>query len=590
MTPFKKIILFVFVIIFSFAFNFIFSEDSLAKNNELKQSILLVHPTDSSPKGFNDLLERIATSFKHFSVDLEKISLNKYREGFLDSFDFVFYVGTHNYPLSKDSPFLRDVVKNYKSKSICWIYAGMEDFLSSSEMGKALALKEPKVSYDTLTYRKTDLKGGGRFPYTIDIKGDYEKKVKIHGLFKSEVVTVPFCLNIDNFWYFSILPKDEDDYIVFCDILYSILEPDSQNRKFEKSAFLLVEGITLDSQPEKIRDMYRFFAGLRVTFATEITPVEYKAQIMDTLSDDRFLLKNIFALLSAGGVAVVGIDDLDTGETVDEKINELIASDIIPLAFIDKRKYIPIQKDDYTTNYFSTIIERGDIPFVVYNKEFQRKIFIQNKFPHKKEAQEVSQIYQQANRYSVLRDAVFGVTIPSEFDKEQLLKFIRYLRRLGYRFFDLRTLPNYVRSSSSLVFSNSRYYAAMPYKDKVYANKKKADLIKLKIKDKFLSQQIFTPTLKRISEKISKNTFNGTALIDIPAVEGVFVVKQIDEKPTALEKYKTRVLNIIFGGETASWLDVINRLTIWAILLMTVLLLGYLIYLLISQLRSEGYR
>lgn len=589
MSRFKKAVLFVFLIAFSLTFNLIGSSDLLAKNDDLKRSVLIVYPADAKNKDYDETFKKIITSFKHFDVGIKEISLNKYREALLDGFDVIFYIGADSSSLRKDSPFLRDVVKNYKSKTICWIHNGIEELFSSSGMEDYFSLTEPKVPYDSLEYKNTVLEGRSRFPYAVDIKSDHQQKAKIYGMFEGEDKGTLFCLNIDRFWYFSILPQYEDDYIVFCDILHLILDSESRERRFEKLAFILLESIDLDSQAEQIRDTYRFFAGLRAAFALEITPLKYTAQKVSTLSDDPFLLKNVSALLSTGGTAVLKIDDLDTVETIDEKIDELIDDDIIPLAFIDKRKYV-MPKGRSINDNFSTAIERGDIPFIVYDGEFQRKIFIQNDFPDIGESQQASQIYEQAAKYSVLRDAVFGIAVPSKFDKKQFSKFIRHLRSLGYSFLDLRNMPNYVRSDSALIFSDSRYYAAMPYKDIIYANKKKIDLTRLQIDDKFISRQVFSPTLMKRSEKISKNAFSGTALIDLPPIDAVFVVKQLDETPTTYEKYQNRILNLIMGTETASWLDVVNRLTIWIILLMTVLLLCYLVYLLISQVRSSGYR
>jgi hypothetical protein len=320
----------------------------------------------------------------------------------------------------------------------------------------------------------------------------------------------------------------------------------------------------------------------------EIDPIDYSLKDKTALSDNQYLIGNIRTLLAIKGTAILNGDKTLSKGIINLQIDELIRNGIIPMAFVDR----PIERaaDLKVNNHFSTAVKEGRVPFEVYDDKFKTTFFTGFRFPEKTDKEKINNIYKAASKRLVLRDAVFGIAININSDQAQAIEFIRHLKRLGYGFVDLRLMPNYVRSEDSLVFSKPVYFAKLANDKIVYANKEKLDLIKFKLNNRFLSEQLLGPRFKVVSEAISSARLSGTALIDIPARDGVLVLRQVPEKPSQVKKYQKDLRSLFLGKTSTGVLDDVNRMLIWLVFLVTIVVLLYLVNILIFQVKSKKYR
>ena len=341
--------------------------------------------------------------------------------------------------------------------------------------------------------------------------------------------------------------------------------------EFKKTAFIVLKGIDPDVSPEKMKEAAAFLSTIKIPFAIGIRPIVYGSGTRRVLSDNPYLVKNIRSL-SAGGTFLLQ-RTLPFDETrLDVEIAELAKNDIPPLAFLDIPSVKESKNYDAISSHFSTIIKGGRPGLVPNDERFQTVINLGYRFGREKMRD------GQLNT-----NAVFGVIIDVGFDKKGLVKFVKYLKKQGFKFLDLKDTPNYVRSDDVIIVSNAWYYAGLPLGDVVYGGKKKLDLIKFKLKDSYLVEQSLDHAFGPVSEKILDMRLTGTALVDIPYGTAIFLVKQSPVKPGALERFRKIASVIVFGTQSASRLEDSFRLVIIALFLVT----GFVtIYILVMFIRA----
>lgn len=359
--------------------------------------------------------------------------------------------------------------------------------------------------------------------------------------------------------------------------------------KDKKYALICVKGINPRTPPAKVRELFYFFRWTRIPFVIEVAPIDYASNSKTRLSENVYLVRNINALLSLGGSAVLASGDLSSDKIIDEQIDELVKSDIIPLAFVDSGARGASRADYFINNHFSTMLSQAAGYAEENDARFQNVYHLNYKFPAGGSDTAIKELYEQAQGYLSSEGKVFGISFDLDLDKVKTQKLTSYLYKLGYQFMDLKLMPNYVRSENTLILSSPDFYAKIPYQDIVYADKRKIDLVKFSVKDKALIEQLADVKLDIKFGKLY-DRLSGTALLDVPEKSGIYIVRQAEKKPSRLQKYKKLLVNIAFGKTATTPIDNVSRAIVWLVFIMTIISIAYLINLFYIQLKVNTYR
>ncbi len=335
--------------------------------------------------------------------------------------------------------------------------------------------------------------------------------------------------------------------------------------EFKRSAFIVLKGIDPDVSPEKMKEAAAFLSTIKIPFGIGIRPIIYGAGSRRVLSDNPYLVKNIKSL-SIGGTFLLQRTLPFDESMLDEEIDELVKNDILPLAFLDIPSVMESKNYDAISDHFSTIVRGGRPGLLTDDSRFQTVINLGYRFGKEK---------MRAGQLNT--NAVFGVIIDVDFEKKELLKFVKYLKGLGFTFMNLKDKPNYVRSDDVIIVSNAWYYARLPLGDVAYGLRKKLDLIKFKLKDSYLVERSLDRAFAPISEKVMDMKLTGTALVDIPYGTPVFLVKQSPIKPSAVERFGKIASVILFGKQSAGRLEDLFRLVIIVLFLITGIVTMYIL-------------
>jgi len=583
MQPKRAGFIFVLTVFFTvLIFSAAFGQASLPQADK-KPSLLLIYSSTQIPKASDSMADVLKNPIRHFIADVKEITVEDYKKGLIEKYDAIFYLGVSENASQGFNEFVDDAARHYKTKTICWIYAGVEKFLSSSGLGDVVSVEKDALVYQQLSYNSQALESDKRIANKVILKKDNDSKIPVNGIgiLKGDKESAPFSVRIQNFWYFPVVPVNEDDYIVFCDILHSILDVPCLGQGKGRLAVFEIEGVNPATSPAKLRNICCVIAKSKARMITDLTPVDYKTG--KRLSDNQFLMRMLNAMFSMDGPAVLNTRGIDSEQILNEQIDMLVENEILPLAAKDG-------EESFLSDHFSTIVKYGAVPFLTSDEKFKQALYINRRLTADKNDDPVSTLLAMAKKRLVLRDTVLCVAISPNMNPNDLKKIIKQLKRLGYKFFDLRRLPNYVRSDKTLIFSQPGFYSVLPYQGITYGGKTKMEMLKLGFDNEFAVQRVLGEHSQVVSENVSQLPVNGTALVDIPLSGNYFVMTKTRKPPTALQKYKKKITRYVLGRTSASALDAFNRIVVIIIFIMTLFLMFYMVNILYIQLTAGRYR
>ena len=555
------------------------AQENAGRSYHAKRFVLVVHDlTEDAATGIT--IQDLKTTLRHFDAFVKDVPLGRYGPGQIDDYDVVFYVGAKEHSSAELGAFLQDLLRSYRSKIVCWVNADVGYFLPLSGLKGRVAVSRPAGIYSTLRYKNATFKSSSaRLPHLIRAAAGGGNGFATYGSFVNEKDGTPFAFNAGKFWYFSILPDNKDDFLVFCDLLHPVLlEGKEHDAEPGKTAFLVLEGVDAATDLEKFSGVIQTLWENGVPYMVGIKPIRYGSEGEQILSKKNYLLRNLVPALSLGGTALLQADSLLTHRRVNDQVAELIRSDILPLAFLDISGTRQPGPNYPAEDNFSTFVGFQKIPFFSYDEKFQALVPISMDLSGRWDNGYLI-AEREAERRCVLRDAVLGVAIDVHADKKQVISLIKRLKGLGYAFLDLKCRPNYVRTERAIIVSEPYYYEDIPVDELVYGNKRKIDPIRFPVTNEFLVETLLSQQFKLISEKAYAMRLTGTALIDMPDQRGIFLAGRADTKPTAVEKIEKPLLAFLLGKSSRGPMGDVYRLIVMALFLVTFILMVYLLWM-----------
>jgi Uncharacterized protein conserved in bacteria (DUF2334) len=430
----------------------------------------------------------------HFPVKWESHPMRAYRRGDLAGYSAVVYLGSVYGSVSQQ--FLSDV--SVFDGSIVWIGANLWQLERS---GVRLPFAQPsqrlRTGSTSIRYRGVELPAKGEAIATRARAGAHVVATLGGGGSR-----MPFVLRAGRFWYVTgspftfleIPPRLNGRYLVFADALHDMLG--IRAAAGGRRALVRVEDVNPLTDPAHVRVVAATLARRHVPFSISVTPfyVDPKRGVDVSLSERPSLVAALREAVARGGAIVLhgsthqyrgrtGVDaefwDLRNrgGLPVDSDayvrarvlrgLEELWRNGLHPVAW-ETPHYLATAFDySLFLDFFSTFLERRTygvwngtayqqpLPFEVGADVYGARIVPENLGYVVHGSVNVEPLLVNARELRVVRDAVAGAYVHVGTNPALVGRLVRGLRRLGYRFLDVYTLPNVVEGPDRVELTGS---------------------------------------------------------------------------------------------------------------------------------------
>lgn len=261
----------------------------------------------------------LANLIGHFPIHYQAAPIESYKRGQLGRYSATFYVGsTYDNPLP--AAFVSDVMT--ATTPVCWFKYNIWQLAwtqssFSSRFGFTFNWLD-WTGYDTIGYRgQTYLKhqADPELGYVWILNPSICQEVATASrTTESGEESIPYIVHGRNLWYVADLPfsytGEEDRYLVFCDLLYDILNIARPNTK---RAICRIEDVDPTTDPASLRSIADYLYSRGVPFAVSVIPV-YKDPFgvwnggvpeTDQLSSEPALVDALKYMISKGGKIVL---------------------------------------------------------------------------------------------------------------------------------------------------------------------------------------------------------------------------------------------------------------------------------------------
>lgn len=450
---------------------FIFNVSSFAYADINKKS-LIVYENEKTFSSNENKVNHLNELLYVFNKEVEKISLENYKKGYIKNFDSVFIINIKNDILNED--FLYDI-SDY-NKNIYWIGNKIENILEPSKK-YSMSYKGKSKSINAVFYKnkKILLQSKNEFNVLSSSRNTEILSTMIDGYNE-----YPYVIREKNLYYISQWNLGEN--FIFEDSLNDFFEVENNKNN---EIFIKINNVNPNTDIKKLSEISDYLYSQSVPFLVSLTPTytDIKNKNIKTMDLNLEFIKVLQKIQEQGGVVVLNgysnykdkeqnIDyefwDIknDTPITNDTKsyikervLNGLricIENNIYPLAFeapggaIDSKGYKEIKK------YFSTSIgyfqNNNDNYFISsfpykINKSDLFNIFLPENLGILNNEDELStqRIKENLNKLSVVRGYSAGLSILPNIKIDNLNEIIQYIKDNNIKFIDLRSESNYVK-------------------------------------------------------------------------------------------------------------------------------------------------
>lgn len=364
----KKIaIIFVILVLLFTPKSFTFAEKNTNQALIIYESELDINSVENKVNYLNELLYA-------FNKNVEKIQIDDYKSGYIESYNSVFVISINNDIDNK--AFLEDL-SSYKN-NIYWIGNKIEDFLSENEKYK-IKYNYQNNSINELIYKENSLVIEGENSFNII---NPSKKSKTLAYMSDSYNTYPFIINEDNLYYIS--RWDLEDSFIFEDSLndfYNI-------KKFDKGKiFIRIEDVHPFRDTTKLRKIADYLYSKDIPFMIALihTYIDSKNHAITTMDMKPGFIETIQYMQEKGGSIVLhgythqlgkeeisgegyGFWNMKNDKPIDEDIEPYvknrvlsglrlcIENNIYPLAYEAPHYAINIDGYKELKKYFSTYV------------------------------------------------------------------------------------------------------------------------------------------------------------------------------------------------------------------------------------------
>ena len=586
------------------------------------KKVLIVYQQRTEDKAKYDAVRALANQIAHFKTRIKEMDSADYKPGMLQFYDVIFYLGFNEKKPPPDI-FYQEVLEA-QGKTICWIHANSTPLTNRAGNPYGFAVNPKEFGFDSLSYQGSSFNRVGEDVFVITLLD--RKKAKAHASLIRNNEYIPYAVQSGNFWYVCDLPFFLiSSAAVFCDLLHEVFQENHQHYKY---AMIRIEDIHPERDPKQLRKLGRIFKKYNIPFSFAVIPVytDPKTHEKSFLSEKPYLISALNYLQEVGGTAILhgythqykgesgeGHEfwDIekdkpiaeDSEELVRDKLNkgvhECVSNGIYPLAW--ETPHYGASQLDYKvfSEMFSTGIERLQLSDRAFGASQSYPYFIQDPYGrwlvpenlgyvNYREGITVEHMLAEAQKILIVRDAVAVGFFHPYIETEHLERLIVGLKDLGYLFFDLRDLPNQVKTDNWLIFSGlSHFYKEGALRD-IYYDWHISPLLTMNLSNQYFYSYVVNRNLKRKDEQKSKDPVDGQMILRIPMYQdGIFVVHKGDQPEVGWQSFEHWALKTFLGKDALSVADSLMRLLMWGLFIITALLLLFLTFIFISFMWSK---
>lgn len=473
----KKISIIFAIILLSFIpKSFAFADKSSDKALIIYESELNINSVENKVNYLNELLYV-------FNKNVEKIQIDEYKSGDMDSYNSVFVINIENDINNKQ--FLDDL-SVYKNK-IYWIGNKIENFLNEN---KKYTVKYDSQNYsiNELIYKKNSLIINSGYSYNIITTS---KDAKVLAEMSDSYNTYPFIINEDNLYYIS--RWDLENSFIFEDSLndfYNI-------KHFDKGKiFIRIEDVHPFRDTKQLREIADYLYSKDIPFMIAFIPtyVDSKTQAITTMDMKPEFIETIQYMQEKGGSIVLhgythqlgneeisgeGYEfwDIKNDTPVDEDIEPYVKNRVLsglrlcienkiyPLAYEAPHYAINIDGYKELKKYFSTYVGQyqnnnnnfatNSSPFTIKNSDTFNVLIPENlNYVDENDEFSVDKIKESFKKLSMVRGYTGGFFFHPYLDINYLKEIVEFLEDENVEFLDLKEEYNYVKVDDIRIISD----------------------------------------------------------------------------------------------------------------------------------------
>ncbi len=446
---------------------------SYADSNSDKKT-LIVYENEKSFAYNENKVNHLKELLYVFNKDVSKVSVNDYKKGYMEKFDYVFVINIRND--IKNTDFLNDLT-NFKNK-IYWIGDKIENLLNYSNK-YSITYNSKNNNITKLNYKNKELAANGANSYNII---NPSSSTNVISSMTDGYNTYPFILNDKNLYYIS--KWDLKNSYIFDDTLNDFYE----RKKFGKNEiFVRIEDVHPFRDTKKLREIADYLYKENVPFMIALIPtyVDSKTGKINTLDSKDDFVETIKYMQKKGGSVILhgythqighkevsgeGYEfwDIKNDKPVKEDmytyvknrflsgLRLCVENGIYPLAFEAPHYAMNIDGYKEAKKYFSTYVGQyqnnndnfvtSTFPYTIKNSDTFETFIPENLgFIDDKNMFAVDEIKEKFEKLEMVRGYRGGFFYHPYLDIKYLKESIQYLKNNNVNFLDLKSKENYVK-------------------------------------------------------------------------------------------------------------------------------------------------
>lgn len=475
----KKIVIILVVLLYFIPKSFVLA----AKDNEkaliIYESELTINSVENKVNYLNELLYV-------FNNNVEKIQVDDYESGYMESFNSIFVINIQNDIENK--AFLRDL-STYRNK-IYWIGDKVENLLDENEK-YTIKYDSKNNNINELIYKEESLFINSGKPFNIITPS---KKSETLVYMSDSYNKYPFIICESNLYYIS--RWDLEDSFIFEDSLNDFYNV----KNFEESKiFIRIEDVHPFRDTTKLKEIADYLYSKDIPFMIALIPTytDSKTQSITTMDMMPEFIKAIQYMQDKGGTIVLhgythqsgdveisgeGYEfwDIKNDKAIDEDIESYIKNrvlsglrlcienNIYPLAFEAPHYAINIDGYKELKKYFSTYVGQyqnnnnynfatNSSPFIIKSSESFNKLIPENLgYINENDDFAIDKIKENFKKLSMVRGYTGGVYVYSYLDISYLKEVVEFLQNERVEFLDLKDEYNYVKVDDIRIVSDNK--------------------------------------------------------------------------------------------------------------------------------------
>ncbi|MCB2204047.1 polysaccharide deacetylase family protein [bacterium] len=443
---------------------------------------------------------QLAQLMGHFHTDTDVRSVEEYRDGDMDAFDAVFFIG---YTLDCRTPkiFMQNLHK--RKRTAVWLHTGILHYAEQYDLDARYGFHPERV--DTVQGWSRVFRGEQMFtksePNITLCRVTDATKCTVHAIAENRRKgSTPYIMQSGKFWYVADSPfalaDERDRYLLFADMLHDILGEDHPE---SHRAIVRIEDVHPLEDPDRLRDLADLLEDEGVPFLIALIPyyINPERGIRVSLTDKPDFVDAIHYMVEKGGAVTLhgathqyrGITaadyefwDINAGgpikdETVQyvrskitNSLEECIRNGIYPIIWETPHYTGSMTTYDGVATIFSSAMEQrsainsaayGQIfPYIIYRDIHGQKIYPENLGyvqldPGDPEVarRQVGFMLGHADVNYAVRDGFASFFFHSFVPHENLRRLVRGIRERGFTFIDPQRMYNRVQLQDKAILT-----------------------------------------------------------------------------------------------------------------------------------------